>query len=134
MVDKNDTTYYDVSGLLIYDPVISDGVTQEVPTRYFVDYWSGLFPFNDTTKAAIANASEACGYDAFVDKYLVFPPVGPQPVPEKMPGINANGTDLVDGCELFGMVWDAILAINPGFNVYYVAQPVPVRVLIGLLH
>ena len=124
MLDANDTAYFDVKGMLIYDPVIEDGVLQEAPTRYFVDYWSNVFPLNDTTKAQIANRSEACGYDSFTDKYLTFPPPGPQPVAADLPGM--NGTRIRHDCVMFDLVADAILEINPGWNLYQVAQLLPV--------
>jgi carboxypeptidase D len=126
MLDANDTTYFDVQGMLIYDPAIEDDAIDEAPIRYFVDYWANLFPFNDTTKAQLANASETCGYDAFTDHYLSFPPPGPQPVAAKLPGMDENGTGLLPECEIFNFVMDAIFEINPGWNVYQVAQLLPV--------
>lgn len=49
MLDTNDTTYYNVSGVLFYDPVIvNDEIQTSVPAVGFIDYWKGLFPFNDT--------------------------------------------------------------------------------------
>jgi hypothetical protein len=42
MLDANDTTYFNVSGMLIYDPVISGGSAGIAPTSYFVDYWRNV--------------------------------------------------------------------------------------------
>lgn len=42
MLDKNDTTYYDLSGILIYDPSIAyDDLQAEITTLPFVEYWNG---------------------------------------------------------------------------------------------
>lgn len=126
MLDAKDTTYYDVKGMLIYDPSIADAVVTEAPTRYFVDYWANLFPFNDTTRAQIANRSESCGLDAFTDKYLTFPPPGPQPVAAKLPGMDDNGRRMRRDCVMFNLVAESIIEINPGWNIYQVGQLLPV--------
>ena len=47
MLDANDTTYFNVSGMHIYDPLIIDQmVATTIPARAFVDYWEPVFPFN----------------------------------------------------------------------------------------
>jgi len=47
MLDANDTTYFNVSGMHIYDPLITDYmVATTIPARAFVDYWEPVFPFN----------------------------------------------------------------------------------------
>lgn len=114
MLDANDTSYFNVKGMTIYDPVISGGTAGITPTNYFVQYWENVFPFNDTTKAQIANASKTCGFDAYSDKYLTFPPPGPQPDVCQNPGINADCTDYLPGCDVFDLAFSAALEINPG--------------------
>lgn len=42
MLDANDTTYFNVNGMLIYDPVISGGSAGIAPTNYFVEYWRNV--------------------------------------------------------------------------------------------
>lgn len=42
MLDANDETYFNVSGMLIYDPVISGGSAGIAPTNYFVNYWRNV--------------------------------------------------------------------------------------------
>lgn len=74
-------------------------------------------PFNDSTAASIANASKSCGFDDFTDKYLTFPPSGQQPDVCAQPGINADCTNYIDGCDVFDAAFSAIFDINPGFNI-----------------
>lgn len=42
MLDANDTTYFNVNGMLIYDPVITGGSAGIAPTNYFIDYWRNV--------------------------------------------------------------------------------------------
>ena len=40
MFTKNDTDYYNISSIMIYDPSLSYGVVQEhIPVTAFADYW-----------------------------------------------------------------------------------------------
>ncbi|GAW18538.1 hypothetical protein ANO14919_080140 [Xylariales sp. No.14919] len=119
MLDANDTTYYDLSGLLIYDPVIGNDVVQEaVTTVPFVDYHHNLMPFNNSFSDYIHGLHESCGFAAYNDKYLTYPPPGPQP---------SNFTETVsDECAgLWEVVLDNALSLNPCFDVYQVATTCP---------
>lgn len=108
---------------MIYDPSTSNNAIQtQIPAVAFVDYWKGLHPFNDTYMAFLHNASEACGYNAFMDKYLAFPPPGP--LPSKMPGTDASGRTM-SGCSLHGSIEREIMLINPCWDVYQVATTCP---------
>ncbi|EAA31664.3 hypothetical protein GE21DRAFT_7965 [Neurospora crassa] len=123
-LDANDKTYYDMSGLMIYDPVISwDEVAEQVPVVQFTEYWSGLFPFNDTFREHIKSVDAKCGYSDFVSQYLVYPPKGLQP--SKLPGTDKTGTTRDECWGLFYEIFDAILLLNPCFNIYQVATTCP---------
>ncbi|POS70943.1 carboxypeptidase cpdS [Diaporthe helianthi] len=126
MLDTNDTTYFNVNGMLIYDPVISSGTAPNAPTNYFVNYWRNVMPFEDNIALSIANASMTCGYDEYTDKYLTFPPSGQQPDFCQQPGINEECDDYLEGCDVFDTAFEALLDLNPGFNIYQVAQLLPV--------
>lgn len=84
-----------------------------------------MFPFNDSAVAHILNASKACGFDDYADKYLTFPPSGQQPDTCQGPGVNADCSDYLPGCDVTSFTRRAALEINPGFNVYQVAQILP---------
>ena len=76
-------------------------ITEYVPTLAFVEYNYHTMPFNETFMAQLRNISATCGYDDFMEKGMTFPPAGPLP-PE--PGVNADDTELLPGCEIFDMV------------------------------
>lgn len=119
MLDKNDTTYYNVSGMMIYDPVLGDGTVQDSTTTVpFVDYHHNLMSFNDSFSAYIHGLHDSCGFADYNDKYLVYPPSGPQP---------PNYSDTVSReCQnLWGVVLNEALSINPCFDVYQVATTCP---------
>jgi carboxypeptidase D len=129
-LDYNDTEYFNVAGLSIGDPVIGDyNVEQTIPAVDFVEYWAPQFPFNDTFMAYLKNNSAACGYDAYMEQYLVFPPSGPQPLVTPGPTF-ANGSYNPD-CDTWDNIFNAILMINPGWSEYLVSSvpPVPYDVL-----
>lgn len=42
MLDANDTSYFDVRGMLIYDPVISAASAAQAPMNYFVQNWKNV--------------------------------------------------------------------------------------------
>ncbi|KAJ8121344.1 hypothetical protein ONZ43_g2177 [Nemania bipapillata] len=80
MLDKNDTTYYDMSGLLIYDPVIGNDIVQDaVTTVPYADFHRNLMPFNESFSKEIHDLHNSCGFADYIDKYLTYPPPGPQP-------------------------------------------------------
>ncbi|TVY33747.1 putative serine carboxypeptidase [Lachnellula subtilissima] len=123
MLNKNDTKYFNVEATMIYDPSTSSDVIQEqIPAVQFVDYWGGLFPFNDTFKAQLHNMSASCGYDDYISKYLTFPPPGPLPV--ELPGTDENG-DTTDACDVFDAIYNEIFYVNPCWDIYQVATTCP---------
>lgn len=117
MLDEKNSEYFNVTGIMIYDPSINvDAVTEQVPTAAFVDYWGGLFPFNETIKAQIKDMDEKCGYTKYLNKHLTFPPKGKFPDPPST----------TDECDIFDFVYNAIFDINPCFDIYQVATTCPV--------
>ncbi|KAI1156942.1 Alpha/Beta hydrolase protein [Nemania diffusa] len=119
MLDKNDTTYYDLSGLLIYDPVLGNDVVQDALTAVpYADFHHNLMPFNESFSKDIHDLHNSCGFADYIDKYLQYPPPGPQP---------SNYSDTVsDECAgLWELVLDNALSVNPCFDVYQVATTCP---------
>ncbi|KAJ9134685.1 Carboxypeptidase [Coniochaeta hoffmannii] len=125
-LDEDDATYFDQRGILIYDPVITwDEIQASITVVPFVDYWSGLFPFNDTFRAQIHARADACGYSAWVDKYLAYPPRGHIPMP--LPGTDpATGRVRRECSKIYDDIFDAILLLNPCFDIYQVATTCPI--------
>lgn len=125
MLNANDTTFFNVEATMIYDPSVTyDTISNQVPGLAFAQYYPGLFPFNDTFMAFMQNKSDACGYTAFQEKFLQFPPPGPMPVPTELPGQTARGSTSRD-CDVADDVFDAISLINPCFDIYQVATTCP---------
>lgn len=117
MLDEKNKEYFNVSGIMIYDPSINaDSITEQVPTAAFVDYWGGLFPFNDTIKQQIRDMDDKCGYTAYMNKHLTFPPKGKFPDPHPT----------TDDCDIFDFVYSAIFDVNPCFDIYQVATTCPI--------
>ncbi|KZF19080.1 alpha/beta-hydrolase [Xylona heveae TC161] len=118
MLNKNDTKYYNLESIMIYDPSISsDVVTEEIPAVAFVDNWPGLFSLNSTFMDDIHDRADACGYTSFLNEYLVYPPKGPLPSPP-------NNT-VTASCDLWDDIYYAASEINPCFNVYQIATTCP---------
>ncbi|CAK7263033.1 hypothetical protein SEPCBS119000_000277 [Sporothrix epigloea] len=124
MIDADDSTYYNVSGLLIYDPVIGQNDIQgNIPAVSFVDYWSGLFPFNDSFVLDIHSRASSCGYTDYLNKYLVYPPAGQQP--DIIAGQYENGTTRPECADLYYDIAYAALDVNPCWNIYQVGATCP---------
>jgi carboxypeptidase D len=118
MLNENNTEFYDVKGVMIYDPsVAEDSLLEDIPAVAFVDRWEGLFNFNKTFTADIHARAEQCGYTQYMEKYLTFPPVGKFPTPPS----NAS----TPGCSLWQDIFDAVMLTNPCFDVYAVATTCP---------
>lgn len=80
MLDQNDTTYFNVSGALVYDPCIGNWVyTNNAFIPKFVHDNNNVLGFNDSFISTLDDAYQSCGYADFVDSYLQFPPNGTQP-------------------------------------------------------
>ncbi|OAA68457.1 serine carboxypeptidase [Niveomyces insectorum RCEF 264] len=122
MLDAKDKTYYNASGVLIYDPVVGyDDIQTSVPATAFVDYWSGLFSFNDSFLADLHARDESCGYSDYLNKYLVYPPAGEQPTNFTW----RHNTDS-DCRRLYSDIIFASLVVNPCWDIYHVATTCPV--------
>ena len=135
-ISSGDTIYYNLKGVAINDPILTQDVVQQdgKPTRSlvllhmtdvliaiispYVDYWSNIFNFNQTFTDQLHSLYSSCGYQQYVSEYLTFPPSGIIPVPD-LP-YPENNT-----CALWEIVYDAILLLNPCFNVYHITDFCP---------
>lgn len=119
MFNKNDTEYYNISSIMIYDPSLSYDVVQEhIPVTAFVDYWQPLLGLNESFVSHLHNMSDRCGYTSFMEEALTFPPKGPLPTPPNF--------DLSDeSCDTFDDVFYAASNVNPCFDIYQVATTCP---------
>ncbi|KAI1814014.1 Alpha/Beta hydrolase protein [Poronia punctata] len=119
MVDAKEKKYYDLQGILIYDPVLSDEVVQSAATTVpFVDYHHNLFNFNTSFNQHIHELHDSCGFANYSDTYLTYPPPGNQPA-------NYDATVSKECRGLWDLVLDNVLSVNPCFDVYQVATTCP---------
>ena len=113
MHNETNTEYYDVQGVLFYDPVLTYGAVQDsIPAVPFVDYWAPLFSLNDTFMDSLHERADSCGFTEFMETAMTFPPKGPLPDP---PSAHAHG------CHLWKDIIPAAQAVNPCWDVYQVA-------------
>ena len=95
MHNANDSCYYNIDSIMFYDPSTSyDVVQRDIPAVPLVNTWNGLFNFNESFLNDLNERYETCGYKAFYDEAMTFPPTGPLPTPP-----NVNYT--VKGCSLW---------------------------------
>jgi len=117
MQTANDTEFFDVRGLLIYDPVLSDDAVQGSAVAFpFVQNHTDLFSLDASTMETLAGLHESCGFAAFLDEALVFPPTGPLPTVPSERG----------QCDLWDTIFDEVLVKNPCFDIYQIATYCPV--------
>ncbi|KUJ12228.1 carboxypeptidase S3, penicillopeptidase S3, CPD-S3 [Mollisia scopiformis] len=120
MVDEKDTTYFDLAGVLVYDPCIGayDYSQQELVTLPLVQRNAPIFGLNDSFISQLEALDASCGYADYRNKYLTFPPPGIQP-----DGYFSYETEA--SCDVWDLTFYAALAINPCFNIYHIVDTCP---------
>ena len=65
MLDQNDTTYFNLSGALVYDPCIGDcgNVQMYIPTNQFAVNNQVILNLNESTLNEMGHLSSTCGMD-----------------------------------------------------------------------
>lgn len=108
------------AGALVYDPVIGDFTyTQEEVVAYpYVKAYNNILGFNESFLQTLEDLDKSCGYADLRDKYYTFPPPGNQPPKYFNATAEAN-------CDIFTMIDNAALAVNPCFNIYEINQQCP---------
>ncbi|GAB7341906.1 hypothetical protein MBLNU457_g0214t2 [Dothideomycetes sp. NU457] len=109
MLDQNDTEYFNVSGALAYDPVIGNFVysANEAVVVPFAIENNNILNLNATFLSQMESLHESCDYADYVNTYLQFP-------------APANAS-----CDVFGMINEALLAVNPCFDIYEIVRTCP---------
>jgi len=75
MDSTKDHRFFEVGGVMMYDPSLTwNMVQQEIPAFRMVQRLSGMFGFNSSFMDDLATRSRACGFEAFMDLALTFPP------------------------------------------------------------
>lgn len=110
----------------IWDGVFArDVVTEDVPAAKFASIWSDVFGFNDSFTSSLSEKSKTCGYDDFMQKHITFPPTERQP--STLPGLQADQTSYLEGCDIWSQVFNAALELNPCFSLYTITQLCPLK-------
>jgi len=69
--------------------------------------------------AQLEKVSADCHYTGYMEKFLTFPPTTVFPLP-------GNSTIADDGCDIWNLIFDAALIINPAFNIYRILDTFPI--------
>lgn len=126
MLDAEDKEYYDVAGMQVFAGLYSKlALVEDVPAAAYVDFWKDIFALNDTFVNYLHETADECGYTAYLDKYLTFPPEGTQPA--ILPGEDAGepGSYSPAKCNLFSQVDAAIKELSPCTGTYNILQRCP---------
>ncbi|KKY33498.1 putative carboxypeptidase cpds [Diaporthe ampelina] len=117
MLDRQDTTYFNLQGSMIYDPAINEDVPLvEVPILAFTEYWQNLLKLNSTFLDYIRGQHAEAGYTSFYEEHFNFPPNG------VFPSAN-NSADF--SSRIRGLIQDAMTLQEPCFNVYHITDTCP---------
>lgn len=98
-----------------------DAIQSQIPVVQFIDYWKGLFPFNDSFAAELHKTADACGYTNFLNTYMKFPPPGP--LPSILPGTYSDGITATGDCDIWSSIFVEMFNVNPCFNIFHVRSP-----------
>ena len=123
MLDQNDTKHYNLSGAMMYDPVIGqyEYIGETVTAVPFIDLNAQLFNLNSSLMSSLHQAHVDCGYEAYMAKYLQFPPPGPQPE------LDTPFNTTSDSCDVWSIAYQAAFRVNPCFNVYEINSQCPIQ-------
>ncbi|KIL59166.1 hypothetical protein M378DRAFT_15030 [Amanita muscaria Koide BX008] len=110
----------ELQGIWMGDPVIGWFVTQEqIPAVDFVHKYEHVFAFNQTFLKYLDDTALKCGYTGYQQKYATYPPKGLLPLP-------GNDTFADPGCDVWDDIFNAVLIVNPAFNIYRIFDVYPV--------
>ncbi|GJN83043.1 hypothetical protein PLIIFM63780_006589 [Purpureocillium lilacinum] len=127
-INANDSTYYNLGGLMIYDGLMFDVMVQQYAiAESFIEENRVVMPMSDQVMTYLRNHSEGCGFQDYMSKYLTFPPSGPAPLYPSWFEKSSNGLwEIKEGC---GSLWDegfySMLEPNPCFNFYNIPDHCP---------
>jgi len=106
----------DLQGTWINDGVLGWDVIQiEVPAVNFVHKYENVFAFNQTFLEKIDSIAAMCNYTDYMAKYVTYPPQGTLPLP-------GNSTEFEQGCDVWDLIANAALLVNPAFNIYHITD------------
>lgn len=121
-LEQNDNEYYNVKGILLMDPAIGPlRLMEEGPAVQYLNKRSSYFNLNDTFTEQINERAKDCGYTAYMEEALTFPPAGKITYPKC---INSSGIPDAN-CALWREISRAALYVNPCFDLYHITATCP---------
>ena len=116
-IDRNDTEYFDLKGALVYDPTIgsSDYIQEQLVAYPYVEENNNIIGLNKSFMATLKESDVSCGFEAYRNKYLVYPASGVQP----------PAPDYPDNCAINDLASNAGFNVNPCFNSYEINTQCP---------
>ncbi|KAG6910188.1 hypothetical protein DXG01_012637 [Tephrocybe rancida] len=96
-----------------------DVVQEQIPAVDFVHKYENVFAFNKTFLTQVDALAVKCNYVGYFDKHVTHPPTGLLPLPGK-------STSADRGCDLWDIIFEAALIVNPAFNIYCIFDTYPV--------
>ncbi|KAJ3506989.1 hypothetical protein NMY22_g17076 [Coprinellus aureogranulatus] len=110
----------DLQGIWIADPSLTyDVVQQQIPAVDFVHKYENVFALNNTMMSHLDETAEKCGYTDYMKTYVTYPPNGTLPLPN-------NTAKVEPECDVWDMIFEAALQINPAFNIYRIFDTYPI--------
>ena len=61
--------------------------------------------------------AEQCGYTSYFSQHVTYPPSGKLPLP-------GNSIEADPGCDIWSMIFNASLLVNPAFDIYRIFDTV----------
>lgn len=125
MLDAEDTDYFDVAGMMVYDGLYGQvSLHADIPQYRAGEKWKEVLSLNVTTRNQLRTIADECGLDSYVEKYLTFPPVGEQP--SDLPrAYQSNGT-YIEECDIALALVLALDEVNPCYSLYNVKATCPI--------
>lgn len=121
-LEQEDDRYYNVKGIQINDPAMGPlPIMEQVFQVQYLNKYSSHFNLNDTFMEHINKRAEECGYTAYMEEALTFPPKGPFAFPDSV-----NVTKVLDEkCLVWPEIARAALYVNPCFDPYHISSSCP---------
>ena len=67
--------------------------------------------------AELDSIAEKCNYANYIEEHVTFPPKGVLPLP-------GRSVEADRGCDVWDMIFDAAVDVNPAFNIYRIFDTV----------
>ena len=77
---------------------------------------------SETFMTELDSIAARCNYAGYSEKFVTFPPRGLLPLP-------GRSTEADAGCDVWDLIFDEALVVNPAFNIYRIFDTVTISLL-----